>query len=87
MILLFQQFYPVNYLRNVALRQVNTPYVFLSDIDFLPMYNLYEYLRKAIGMMDMATQRKVGTERRWLPLHSIRAAWFPSSSAAGVPLR
>ena len=55
----FQQFYPVNYLRNVALRQVNTPYVFLSDIDFLPMYGLYEYLKKAISMMDMASQRKV----------------------------
>ena len=54
-----QQFYPVNYLRNVALRQVNTPFVFLSDIDFLSMYNLYEYLKKAISMMDMATQRKV----------------------------
>ncbi len=46
----------------MALRQVNTPYVFLSDIDFLPMYNLYEYLKKAISMMDMATQRKVGSD-------------------------
>src|SRR4029434_9995898 len=35
------QFYPVNLLRNVAMRQVNTPYMFLSDIDFLPMYGLY----------------------------------------------
>lgn len=39
------QFYPVNLLRNVAMQQVNTPYMFLSDIDFLPMYGLYEYLR------------------------------------------
>nr|XP_061809325.1 xylosyl- and glucuronyltransferase LARGE1-like isoform X2 [Nerophis lumbriciformis] len=39
------QFYPVNLLRNVAMRHVNTPYMFLSDIDFLPMYGLYEYLR------------------------------------------
>uniref|UniRef100_A0A668TPH0 LARGE xylosyl- and glucuronyltransferase 1 n=1 Tax=Oreochromis aureus TaxID=47969 RepID=A0A668TPH0_OREAU len=39
------QFYPVNLLRNVAMRHVNTPYMFLSDIDFLPMYSLYEYLR------------------------------------------
>ncbi|XP_060759618.1 xylosyl- and glucuronyltransferase LARGE1-like isoform X5 [Neoarius graeffei] len=39
------QFYPVNLLRNVAMKQVNTPYMFLSDIDFLPMYGLYEYLR------------------------------------------
>uniref|UniRef100_A0AAQ4NVL0 LARGE xylosyl- and glucuronyltransferase 1 n=1 Tax=Gasterosteus aculeatus aculeatus TaxID=481459 RepID=A0AAQ4NVL0_GASAC len=39
------QFYPVNLLRNVAMRHVNTPFMFLSDIDFLPMYGLYEYLR------------------------------------------
>jgi glycosyltransferase-like protein LARGE len=42
--LLFQQYYPVNYLRNVALGQVTTPFVFLSDVDFLPMHGLYEYL-------------------------------------------
>ncbi|XP_005089411.2 LARGE xylosyl- and glucuronyltransferase 1 [Aplysia californica] len=52
------QFYPVNYLRNVAMSQVRTPYMFLSDIDFLPMYGLYEYLKKAIPMMDMRTQKK-----------------------------
>ncbi|XP_077868932.1 xylosyl- and glucuronyltransferase LARGE1 [Saccoglossus kowalevskii] len=52
------QFYPVNFLRNVAMKQVNTPYVYLSDIDFLPMYGLYEYLKKAIGMMDMSKANK-----------------------------
>ncbi|KAM7023362.1 xylosyl- and glucuronyltransferase LARGE1 isoform 4-T4 [Passerculus sandwichensis] len=39
------QFYPVNLLRNVAMKHISTPYMFLSDIDFLPMYGLYEYLR------------------------------------------
>ncbi|XP_038636240.1 LARGE xylosyl- and glucuronyltransferase 1-like [Scyliorhinus canicula] len=39
------QFYPVNMLRNTAMKHVNTPYMFLSDIDFLPMYGLCEYLR------------------------------------------
>ncbi|KFO18430.1 Glycosyltransferase-like protein LARGE1 [Fukomys damarensis] len=39
------QFYPVNLLRNVAMKHTSTPYMFLSDIDFLPMYGLYEYLR------------------------------------------
>ncbi|GFN86741.1 large xylosyl- and glucuronyltransferase 2 [Plakobranchus ocellatus] len=52
------QFYPVNYLRNVAMSQVRTPYMFLSDIDFLPMYGLYEYLKKAIPMTDMANKKK-----------------------------
>uniref|UniRef100_A0A8B9H1R0 LARGE xylosyl- and glucuronyltransferase 1 n=1 Tax=Astyanax mexicanus TaxID=7994 RepID=A0A8B9H1R0_ASTMX len=52
------QFYPVNLLRNVAMRQVNTPYMFLSDIDFLPMYGLYEYLRKSVVQLDMGNTKK-----------------------------
>ncbi|TNN29900.1 Glycosyltransferase-like protein LARGE1 [Liparis tanakae] len=52
------QFYPVNLLRNVAMRHVNTPYMFLSDIDFLPMYGLYEYLRKSVVQLDMANAKK-----------------------------
>lgn len=39
--------YPINQLRNVALAQALTPYVFLSDIDFLPAHSLYDYLRWA----------------------------------------
>lgn len=49
LLLLFQIFYPVNTLRNVALFQVITPFVFLADIDFLPMFGLYEVLRQAIA--------------------------------------
>ncbi|XP_046879223.1 LOW QUALITY PROTEIN: LARGE xylosyl- and glucuronyltransferase 1 [Hypomesus transpacificus] len=52
------QFYPVNLLRNVAMRHVNTPYMFLSDIDFLPMYGLYEYLRKSVVQLDMGNTKK-----------------------------
>lgn len=52
------QFYPVNFLRNIALKNVNTPYVFLTDIDFLPMYGLYEYLRKSILQQDMANKKE-----------------------------
>lgn len=43
--------YPINRLRNIALANALTPYVFLSDIDFLPSYNLYDYLRQVIGDM------------------------------------
>ncbi len=39
--------FPVNYLRNVALAASSTPFVFLSDCDFLTSYNLYVYLKKA----------------------------------------
>lgn len=45
------EFYPINYLRNVALDNVRTPYVFLSDIDFLPMEGLYHYLKEAIKIL------------------------------------
>uniref|UniRef100_V5I9H3 Glycosyltransferase-like protein n=2 Tax=Anoplophora glabripennis TaxID=217634 RepID=V5I9H3_ANOGL len=44
-------FYPINMLRNVGLRQVQTPYVFLADIDFLPNKNLYEMLIKHLFSM------------------------------------
>uniref|UniRef100_A0A4W4G989 LARGE xylosyl- and glucuronyltransferase 2 n=2 Tax=Electrophorus electricus TaxID=8005 RepID=A0A4W4G989_ELEEL len=52
------QFYPVNLVRNIALRNAKTPYVFLTDIDFLPMYGLYDYLRKSIVQLDMANTKK-----------------------------
>nr|XP_057934289.1 xylosyl- and glucuronyltransferase LARGE2s [Doryrhamphus excisus]XP_057934291.1 xylosyl- and glucuronyltransferase LARGE2s [Doryrhamphus excisus]XP_057934292.1 xylosyl- and glucuronyltransferase LARGE2s [Doryrhamphus excisus]XP_057934293.1 xylosyl- and glucuronyltransferase LARGE2s [Doryrhamphus excisus] len=52
------QFYPINLLRNVALKNAKTPYVFLTDVDFLPMYGLYEYLRKSVVQLDMAGTNK-----------------------------
>ncbi|TMS13591.1 xylosyl- and glucuronyltransferase LARGE2s [Larimichthys crocea] len=52
------QFYPVNLVRNVALKNANTPYVFLTDVDFLPMYGLYDYLRKSMVQLDMARTKK-----------------------------
>ncbi|KFD49470.1 hypothetical protein M513_09655 [Trichuris suis] len=41
-------FYPINKLRNIALRSVRTPFVFLCDVDFIPMMGAYELLKKAI---------------------------------------
>ncbi|XP_035507680.1 LARGE xylosyl- and glucuronyltransferase 2 [Morone saxatilis] len=52
------QFYPVNLVRNVALKNANTPYVFLTDVDFLPMYGLYDYLRKSVVQLDMVHTKK-----------------------------
>lgn len=46
-------------LRNVALDQVHTPFVFLSDIDFLPMPNLYSVLKKAVEVLKVDTEKKV----------------------------
>lgn len=50
--------YPVNYLRNVALENVNTPYVFLMDVDFVPMAGLYKRLRTATQLINPYPQKK-----------------------------
>ncbi|XP_063366135.1 xylosyl- and glucuronyltransferase LARGE2s-like [Cydia amplana] len=49
--------YPVNYLRNVALQNVNTPYVFLMDVDFVPMAGLYDHLRSVIKLVNPYPQK------------------------------
>nr|CAB3251538.1 glycosyltransferase-like protein LARGE2 [Phallusia mammillata] len=36
--------YPINLLRNIALQQVVTDFVFLYDVDFVPMMGLYSYI-------------------------------------------
>ena len=51
--------YPVNYLRNIALEQVQTPYLFLCDIDFLPVKGLYKYLRDQVASTDMTKKAVV----------------------------
>lgn len=45
-------FYPVNFLRNVAISRVWTSYVFLTDIDFLPMFGLYAYLTRTLNALS-----------------------------------
>ncbi|KAK9875654.1 hypothetical protein WA026_009451 [Henosepilachna vigintioctopunctata] len=42
------EYYPINLLRNVGLQNIETPYVFLADIDFYPMKDLYDVLRRHI---------------------------------------
>ena len=43
-----QGLYPINYLRNVALNNSVTDYVFLSDVDFIPVPGLHAYLQQNI---------------------------------------
>ncbi|KAF5306336.1 hypothetical protein FQA39_LY09034 [Lamprigera yunnana] len=40
---------PINKLRNIALENVNTPYVLLSDIDLVPGKNLYNDVKQYIS--------------------------------------
>lgn len=51
-------YYPINKLRNVALAQVTTPFVFLTDVDFLPMTSLYEYLKRSVAAMGLDSASK-----------------------------
>ena len=51
-------YYPINTLRNIALQQVNTPFIFLTDVDFLPMYNLYDYLKRSVQTLGLDSSEK-----------------------------
>lgn len=51
--------YPVNYLRNVALQHIVTPYAFLMDVDFVPMAGLYQHLCRALQLINPAPSKKV----------------------------
>ncbi|CAL4062930.1 unnamed protein product [Meganyctiphanes norvegica] len=51
-------FYPVNFLRNVGIHHISTPYVFLTDIDFVPMMGLYSYMRKTLTNVHSDDSKK-----------------------------
>lgn len=53
-----ERLYPVNYLRNVALNESNTPFVFLSDFDFTPTPTLYSYLKEAVKVLKLKTIKR-----------------------------
>ncbi|XP_076970628.1 xylosyl- and glucuronyltransferase LARGE2 isoform X2 [Tamandua tetradactyla] len=72
--------YPVSQLRNVALAQVLTPYVFLSDIDFLPARSLYDYLRACIEQLELGSRGKTALVVPAFETLHYRLS-FPSSKA------
>ena len=43
----------------MALDQVQTPFAFLSDIDFLPMSGLYPILKRSVQTMKLSSTNKV----------------------------
>lgn len=45
--------YPINRLRNIALNNSVTSYVFMTDVDFLPTFGLYGQLLSVIRNMNM----------------------------------
>ncbi|KAM3726968.1 Xylosyl- and glucuronyltransferase LARGE2s [Dirofilaria immitis] len=51
-------YYPINYLRNVALNNSNdASFVFLTDVDFIPEPGLYTMLCKKLAMNDSTNKR------------------------------
>ena len=53
----FQEYYPVNFLRNVAFNNTFTKYVYLSDVDFVPSMGLHENFKDRIdeGLLENKT--------------------------------
>ena len=47
-------FYPANPLRITALKNAKTPYVFFNDVDFLPSFGLYSYLKDAVKNFNLS---------------------------------
>ena len=64
-------YYPYNYLRNVALDHMTSQYVFLLDIDFLPMFDLHDYLLEAAHR-----ELHVATKKRALVVAAFQAEHF-----------
>ncbi|KAF5274148.1 hypothetical protein FQR65_LT04546 [Abscondita terminalis] len=64
---------PINLLRNIALTYVNTPYVLLNDVDFVPGLNLYDLIKYQIKSMNTMEKKALvipafGTERNEVPI-------------------
>lgn len=68
------EFFPINYLRNVALHHVDTPYVFLCDMDFLPSKDMAASLDNHVDLL-------VGEEKRVLIVPALESEHYrPASS-------
>lgn len=53
------ELYPINYLRNVAMSYISTPFIFQLDIDFLPQYGLHQTLMNHIVKLNISESDKV----------------------------
>ena len=55
----WQRFYPINYLRNVAVDQVHTSHALFVDVDLVPMPGLYMYAVEAVTKYLNNTNKKI----------------------------
>ncbi|KAF5285517.1 hypothetical protein FQR65_LT13214 [Abscondita terminalis] len=66
---------PINVLRNVALKYVNTPYVLLNDVDLIPELNLCKLIKNHIKSMKTMKKKALvipafATTRKNVPIPS-----------------
>ena len=52
-------FYPINFLRNIGLKFSDTPYVFLSEIDFIPSDGIEDNLNLHVNNLLKTGGNKV----------------------------
>ncbi|GMT06613.1 hypothetical protein PENTCL1PPCAC_28787, partial [Pristionchus entomophagus] len=53
------KYYPINYLRNVALNASKTDFAYLADVDFIPSQGLYQSIRLVVGKVNMTKKALV----------------------------
>ena len=75
---IFQIYYPSNFLRNVALNNTRTDYVFLSDADFIPMFGLHSHVKLAIdqGLLDNPKKKRVSMIRYAHKQDDLKGIWL-----------
>ena len=56
--IIFQVFYPINYVRNVAIRETKTPFYVMVDVDFAAQSTLYQSIISHIKQLK-AKEKKV----------------------------
>jgi len=52
-------YYPINYLRNVAINNSQTSYIFYVDVDLVPNAGLYSTLRRRLAQLHDVNRRQV----------------------------
>jgi len=68
--------YPINRLRNIAIRHASTPFVFVVDIDFLPSINLYGYLKQTIEELSSRINQSDPLTRRALVIPAFESLQY-----------
>lgn len=67
--------YPINHLRNIAITESSTEYIFVLDADFVPSVSLYEYLRNRLLPFIMYQSGKLPSTAWVVPCFAIREGY------------